>query len=68
MWSTLLEGKHISSDVVLVDGTPQWWRHASGITSGGGTFDCWEVRAEASQLSRMVRCMVRQHLRATPAC
>ena len=47
MWSTLLEGKHISSDVALIDGAPQWWRHAGGIASGGGTFDGWEVRAEA---------------------
>gem|GEM_PF-2898328 len=37
MWSTLLEGKHISSDVALIDGAPQWWRHAGGIASGGGT-------------------------------
>jgi len=46
-WSTLLTGDHVSSDVALVDGEPRWWRHARGVTSGGGTFDHWEVAAEA---------------------
>jgi hypothetical protein len=46
-WSTLLEGDHVSSDVALVDGVPQWWRHARGIASGDGTFDYWEVGAAA---------------------
>jgi len=46
-WSTLLDGAHISSDVALVDGVPQWWRHARGIASGDGTFDYWEVGAAA---------------------
>jgi hypothetical protein len=44
-WSTLLEGEHVSSDVALVDGAPVWWRHASGVASGMGTFDHWEIRA-----------------------
>ena len=52
MWSTLLEGKHVSSDVALVDGAPHWWRHAGGIASGDGTFDCWEVRADAGPPSK----------------
>jgi hypothetical protein len=47
-WSTLLAGDHVSSDVALVDGAPRWWRHAHGIASGEGTFDYWEVRAEAN--------------------
>jgi hypothetical protein len=47
-WSTLLAGDHVSTDIVLVDGAPQWWRHARGITSGEGTFDYWEVQAEAA--------------------
>jgi hypothetical protein len=38
-WTTLLEGDHVSSDVALVDGEPQWWRHATGVASGAGTFD-----------------------------
>ncbi|MDP2332533.1 MAG: hypothetical protein Q8M19_17730 [Reyranella sp.] len=47
MWSTLLEGDHISSDVAVVDGHPRWWRHASGLASGDGTFDHWEIHAGA---------------------
>lgn len=48
MWSTLLEGDHVSSDVAVIDGVPRWWRHASGAASGDGTFDHWSVRAEAA--------------------
>jgi hypothetical protein len=48
MWVELLEGEHLSSDVALIDGVPQWWRHAAGIAAGDGTFDYWEVRAEAA--------------------
>ncbi len=44
-WSPLLEGEHVSSDVALVDGAPVWWRHASGVASGQGTFDYWEIQA-----------------------
>lgn len=47
MWMTLLEGEHVSSDVVLVDGEPQWWRHAGGVAAGDGTFDYWEIRGGA---------------------
>lgn len=46
MWSTLLEGDHVSSDVAVVDGDPRWWRHARGVASGEGTFDYWEVHAD----------------------
>jgi hypothetical protein len=44
-WSTLLQGDHVSTDVALLDGVPQWWRHARGIASGDGTFDHWIVEA-----------------------
>ena len=30
MWMTLLEGRHVSSDVAVVDGEPRWWRHVTG--------------------------------------
>jgi hypothetical protein len=39
MWSTLLEGDHVSSDTAVVDGVPHWWRHARGAATGDGTFD-----------------------------
>lgn len=46
-WSTLLEGRHVSSDVAIVDGVPVWWRHTSGVTAPGGTFDYWHIHADA---------------------
>lgn len=46
MWVTLLEGRHVSSDVAVVDGEPRWWRHVTGKPAGGGTFDYWWIHAE----------------------
>jgi hypothetical protein len=45
MWMTLLEGRHVSSDIAVVDGEPRWWRHATGHSAGQGTFDYWTVHA-----------------------
>ena len=45
MWMTLLEGRHVSSDVAVVDGEPRWWRHVTGKPAGEGTFDHWTVHA-----------------------
>ena len=44
-WLPLLEGRHVSSDLAVVDGTPRWWRHATGKPAGEGTFDYWTVHA-----------------------
>ncbi len=44
-WSTLLTGDHVSTDVALVDGRAQWWRHATGETAPAGTFDHWHIEA-----------------------
>ena len=46
-WCTLLTGAHVSSDVALVDGQPRWWRHTTGATGMGGTFDHWHIHAGA---------------------
>ena len=46
-WMTLLDGRHVSSDVAVVDGEPRWWRHVTGKPAGEGTFDYWIVHAEA---------------------
>ena len=46
MWVTLLEGRHVSSDVAVVNGEPRWWRHVTGKPAGEGTFDYWWVHAE----------------------
>jgi hypothetical protein len=45
-WMTLLHGRHVSSDVAVVDGAPRWWRHVTGVAAGEGTFDHWIVHAE----------------------
>ena len=45
-WMTLLDGRHVSSDIAVVDGEPRWWRHATGKPAGEGTFDYWTVHAE----------------------
>jgi hypothetical protein len=45
-WMTLLDGRHVSSDLAVVNGEPRWWRHSTGKPAGEGTFDYWTVRAE----------------------
>jgi hypothetical protein len=45
-WMTLLEGRHVSSDLAVVDGAPRWWRHVTGKPAGEGTFDYWTVHAD----------------------
>jgi hypothetical protein len=64
MWSTLLEGDHISSDAAVVDGVPHWWRHASGQASGDGTFDHWKVHADpAPAIEEWCGAWCRRHLK-----
>ncbi len=45
-WMTLLDGRHVSTDVAVIDGAPHWWRHVTGKPAGEGTFDYWTVHAE----------------------
>jgi hypothetical protein len=62
-WCALLSGRHVSSDVALVDGEPRWWRHTTGITGPGGTFDYWHVHAEAMpEVEGWCGAWARQHL------
>jgi hypothetical protein len=44
-WMTLLDGRHVSSDLAVVEGEPRWWRHVTGRPAGEGTFDYWTVHA-----------------------
>jgi hypothetical protein len=46
LWMTMLAGRHVSSDIAVVEGEPRWWRHVTGKPAGGGTFDHWIVHAE----------------------
>jgi hypothetical protein len=63
MWMTLLEGRHVSTDVAVVDGKPRWWRHASGVPGAGGTFDSWTVRAARDpEIEESCGTWIRRHL------
>ena len=46
MWMQMLDGEHVSTDIVVVDGRPAWWRHSTGVPLEGGMFDYWIVHAE----------------------
>jgi hypothetical protein len=64
MWMTLLHGRHVSSDVAIVDGEPCWWRHVTGAPSGGGAFDYWTVHAARDPaLEDYCGAWIRRHLR-----
>jgi len=44
-WMTLLEGEHVSTDVVVERGRTPWFRHCLGVPAAGGTFDYWTIEA-----------------------
>jgi hypothetical protein len=46
LWMTLLEGEHVSSDVVVQNGVAVWFRHSMGVPGGEGTFDYWIIEAD----------------------
>jgi len=63
MWMALLPGPHISTDVAFLDGTPRWWRHATGKPLAGGMFDYWTVHARPRpRLERYLARWSRRHL------
>ena len=63
-WCTLLTGAHVSTDVALVDGEARWWRHTTGATAPGGTFDHWLIHAEAMpEIEDWCGAWSRKHLR-----
>jgi hypothetical protein len=63
MWMPLLEGRHVSSDVAVVDGEPHWWRHVTGAPSGEGTFDHWTVHAARdAEVESYCGAWIRRHL------
>ena len=62
-WMRLLEGRHVSSDLAVVDGEPRWWRHVTGKPAGGGTFDYWTIHAGAEpEIEARCGAWVRKHL------
>jgi len=63
MWMTLLDGRHVSSDVAVLDGQPVWWRHATGAPGAEGTFDHWTVHAAADpEIEARAGAWIAQHL------
>ncbi len=63
-WMTLLEGRHISTDVALVGGAPRWWSHTEGRRLPGGRFDYWTVLGRPlPRLEAYCRRWIRRHLR-----
>ncbi len=64
MWMEMMHGEHVSTDVVLLGGEAQWWRHTVGETLGEGLFDYWTVDdAERPELERYCGDWFRRHLR-----
>jgi hypothetical protein len=64
MWMQLLVGDHVSTDAAVVDGEPQWWRHATGKTLDKGTFDYWTVLGEPQpEIEAYCGAWLRRHLR-----
>lgn len=63
MWSELLVGDHISTDVLIFGGCIVWHSHTRGHPLEEGTFDRWEVNVEYdNSLIRYLHDFVRQHL------
>jgi hypothetical protein len=63
-WMANLEGRHVSSDIAIVDGEPRWWRHVTGKPAGEGTFDYWLIHAEPDAgLEAYCGAWIEQHLR-----
>lgn len=49
MWSTLFEGKHISTDLAILDGKIKWLQHTLGHPLENGTFDYWELLTKPNE-------------------
>lgn len=63
LWMPLLSGRHVSTDLALVDGSVKWMRHATGLEAGGGTFDFWTIHAAAEpRLDATLAAWARRHL------
>jgi hypothetical protein len=62
MWSELLVGDHISTDVLVLDGIVFWHSHTRGHPLDEGTFDRWDVNVECNEdLMLYLKGFIRQH-------
>jgi len=64
-WMPLFEGDHVSTDIALQHGEPQWHRHSHGIPGEAGTFDYWVIEADAPRAALTRTCLdwARRNLR-----
>jgi len=63
MWMPLLDGRHVSTDLAVVDGRARWSRHATGLPTDGGMFDYWTVHAASDvELEARIAAWVEAHL------
>jgi len=64
LWMELLDGEHVSTDVAVIGGEPQWWRHTTGEPLEGGMFDVWTIHADdRPDLEEPLSRWLRHHLR-----
>lgn len=64
MWMAQLAGPHVSTDVALVRGHSEWWRHTTGRALAGGMFDYWTIHAQPRpRVERAVVSWIHRHLR-----
>lgn len=62
-WMEMFAGDHVSTDCAVVDGHVKWLRHATGVASEGGTFDCWTIESgNRPKLELKIEDWVRQHM------
>ena len=68
-WMTYLEGRHVSSDIAVVDGVPRWWRHVTGKPADEGAFDYWLIHAQPDSGSKPIAAPGSNNTcPATPGC
>lgn len=62
MWSELLVGDHISTDVLVRDGTVLWHSHTQGHPLEEGTFDRWDVNVQYHEnLAQYLQGFIKKH-------
>jgi hypothetical protein len=62
MWSELLIGEHISTDVLVLNGNIIWHSHTRGHPLDEGTFDRWDVNVQCnSKLLPFLTSFINQH-------
>ena len=63
MWMPLREGRHVSTDVAVLNGEARWIRHATGLATSDGMFDYWTVQAQSEpELETFLSDWIRRHL------